>query len=101
MQYPSRKQKFKPTGEPSSFDPIFNADANASINQLFNGSSLFAPPAFFDNSQTSIPLAQNANLSQRVATRLKPHAPESLTLTLEYEGKEDKCIFKNQKADYD
>ena len=56
MAYNHSKPKFKPSVDKSSFDPIFNMDANASINNLFNGNSLFGPQAFFDSSQPSIPL---------------------------------------------
>jgi hypothetical protein len=57
MAYNHSKSKFKPAGDKSSFDPIFTMDANASINNLFNGNSLFGPQAFYDSSlPPSIPL---------------------------------------------
>jgi hypothetical protein len=101
MAFINRKNKFKPSQNASSLDPLFNADANASINNLFNGNSLFGAPAFFDSSQASIPLANNASASPKKETGFKPSGPEFMTVTLEYEGKEDKFIFKNQKTSYD
>lgn len=47
-----------PSLDQSSFEPQFNMDANASINNLFNGNSLFGPQfGGLDNSLPSIPLA--------------------------------------------
>lgn len=101
MAFTNRKNKFRPSQNQSSLDPFFGADANASINNLFNGNSLFGAPAFFDGSQPSIPLANNASASPKKEGRFKAAGPESVTLTLEYEGKEDRFIFKGQKAAYD
>ena len=51
------KHKNNPSLDQSSFDPVFNMDANASINNLFNGNSLFGPQfGALDSSLPSIPL---------------------------------------------
>lgn len=88
----ARNNKYK---QPDSFDPSFNMmdQAGASITNLFNSNSLFNP-GFIDNdyNPSSIPLQNNKDVRGR---RLK-QAPYVLSLTLEYEGKDDKFVFKNQ-----
>jgi hypothetical protein len=82
-------------------------DANASINNLFNGNSLFGPQfGALDSSLPSIALNQpqdaRFDLLKSKEGRFKPSGPEVLNVTVEYEGrKEDKFIFKALKVDYD
>lgn len=94
-----------PSLDQSSFEPQFNLDANASINNLFNGNSLFGPQfGGLDSSLPSIPLAlhQPQEAPKKVKDRIKLSGPETLNFTVEYEGKkDDKFIFKALKVDYD
>lgn len=97
------KSKLRPSLDQSSFEPVFNLDANASINNLFNGNSLFGPQfGGLDSSPPSIPLNQPQDVHKRGKDRFKPSGPEALNVTVEYEGKkEEKFVFKGVKADYD
>ena len=94
MAFTTRKTRFSKGGDGSSFDPFNNQDANASINNLFSGNSMFGAPVFFDSSQASIPLKNHDSLSQNKHPT-KFSGPATLTLKLEYDGSQTPFVFKN------
>jgi hypothetical protein len=89
--------------DPLSQNSPFNIDGGggASISNVFGG-SLFGQNqgALFDNSlPSSIQIQNNSNV--KPAQLPSFGAPETLTVSLEYDSKDDKFIFKRQRLTYD